>query len=89
MKKFSIFSKEHAADAVNLEKKKMLLLTEKELKSYQDAIQCYICRKHFSQKLEKDKCHQKVRDHCHLNGKYRGVAHSICKVSLMCSTKFM
>ena len=53
MKKFCIFSEEHTADAINLEKKKMLLLTEKELKSYQDAIQCYICRKHFSQKLEK------------------------------------
>ena len=45
MKKLCILLKEHAADVINFEKKKILLLTEKGLKSDQDAIQCYICRK--------------------------------------------
>ena len=31
-------------------------------------------------KASKNKNYQKVRDHCHSTGKYRGVAHSICKL---------
>ena len=27
-----------------------------------------------------DKNYQKVRDHCHYTGKYRGAAHSICSL---------
>ena len=45
VKKFCISLREHAANVINFEKKKMLLLTEKELKLHQDAIQCYISRK--------------------------------------------
>ena len=41
----------------------MLLLTEKELKSHQNATQCHICRKTFTQKLVKNKNHQNVRGH--------------------------
>ena len=58
MKKFCISLREHAADVISFEKKKMLPLTEKELK---DSTQCYICRKKFTQKLAKDKNHRKVR----------------------------
>ena len=32
------------------------------------------------EKLAKDKNYQKVRDHCHYTGKYRGTAHSICNL---------
>ena len=28
----------------------------------------------------KDKNHWKVRDHCHVTHKYRGVAHNICNL---------
>ena len=62
----------------NFGKKKVLSLTEKELKLHEDATQCYIFRKKFTQKLAKDKNHQKIRDHGHLSGKYRRTAHSIC-----------
>ena len=48
---------------INFEKKKMLPLTEKELKSHQDATQCFICRKKFTKRLAKDKNHRKVTDH--------------------------
>ena len=44
--------------------REMLLLIEKELKSHQDSTVCYICRKEFTEKLAKDKSHQKVRDRC-------------------------
>ena len=59
----------------------MLTLTKKELKQHQDATKCYICRKRFKKKkkkkFEKNKSYQKLRDHCHHTGKYRGAAHSI------------
>ena len=37
----------------------------------------FICRF-----CEKEKNSDKVRDHCHLTGKFRGPAHSICNVNV-------
>ena len=51
-----------------------------QLKLYQDAKVCYICRKRILKKFAKDKNYQKVRDHCHYTGKYRSAAHSICNL---------
>ena len=53
---------------------KPLRLTRGEQKSFEEATICHIC----SKKLEKDK----VRDHCHFTGQYRGAAHNKC--NLMC-----
>ena len=53
---------------------KPLRLTRAEQKSFEEATICHIC----SKKLEKDK----VRDHCHFTGQYRGAAHNKC--NLMC-----
>ena len=55
-------------------------LTKKEVKSLQDPIICYICKKRFSKQFAKDKNYRKVRDHCHFTGKYRSAAHSICNI---------
>ena len=55
----------------------MLLLTKEELKSHQDAKECYICGKRLLKKFAEDKNYRKVRDHCHYSDKYRGAAHSI------------
>ena len=80
MKKFCDSLKEHAKYITDFEKKKMLLLTKKnELKSHEDAKECYTCGKGI-QKNTKDINYQKVRDHCHYTGKYRGAAHSICNL---------
>ena len=80
MKKFCISLREHATDLINFENKKMLLLTEKTLKSQQDAVPCYICGQKLTQKLANDKNYQKVRDHFHLTGKQTGAAHNICNL---------
>ena len=48
-------------------------LTEAELRSFYTATNCHIC----SQPLGGDK----VRDHCHIVGNYRGVAHSRCNLA--------
>ena len=79
MKNVCAYLKEHAKNIVDFEKKKkkMLLLPKEELKSHQDAKACYICEKRILKKLSESINCQKVSDHCHYAGKYRGKAHSI------------
>ena len=62
-----------------------LLTTEEKIYRNKQKI-CYICKKEFnnndttkSSSLERKK-QQKVRDHCHYTGKYRGAAHNICNL---------
>ena len=63
-----------------MKRKKILPSTKEELKSHQDAKVCYICGKRILKKFANNKNYQKVRDHYHYTGKYRGVAHSICNL---------
>ena len=49
--------REIAVNVNNFEKKKMLPLTEEELKLHQDFTIRYICRKTFTQKLASEKSH--------------------------------
>ena len=67
---------------INYEVKAMIPLTNEE-KEYENQEICHICKKKFC--TDKDnkkefKLKQKVRDHCHYTGKYRGAAHSICNL---------
>ena len=55
----------------------MIPLTNEEKKLHRKQKVCYICKKEFS---TNDKKYQKVRDHCHYIGKYRGAAHDICNL---------
>ena len=55
MKRFCISLREHAADVINFEKKKILPLTKQELKSHQDLTVYYIYRKKSAQKLAEKK----------------------------------
>ena len=80
VKKFCEYLREHAKNIIDFEKKKMLPLTKEELNSHQDAKVCYSCGKRILKKLSKSINYQKVRDHCHYAGEYRGVAHSICNI---------
>ena len=82
MKKFCPSLREHTKYIIDFEKKKMLPLTEEELKSHQGAKICYICGKTFLKKFAKNKNCWKVRDHCHFTGKYRDAAHSIYNLKL-------
>ena len=58
----------------------MLPLTKEELKLHQDAKVCYIYGKIILKKLSKTINYQKVRDHFHFTGKYRGASYSICNI---------
>ena len=77
MKKFCKDLREHGTKIINYEKKKMISLTMEEKVHYNKQKVCYICKKEFD---NNDKKQQKVRDHCHYTGKYRGAAHNICNL---------
>ena len=75
MKKFCKDLRKHATKIINYEKKKMIPLTTKEKIYHNKQKICYICKKEFN---NNDNKQQKVKDHCHYTGKYRGAAHNIC-----------
>ena len=83
MERFWKSLRDHVMKIVNCEEKEMTPLTDKENKSYQKQKVYYICKKEFITD-ENDKnafeLYQKVRDHCHYTGKFRGAAHSICNL---------
>ncbi len=54
-------------------------MTIDDYKDYRTSNKCYLCYKEFN---NNDNNLKKVRDHDHLNGKYRGAAHSICNINL-------
>ena len=45
---------------------------------YYNATHCHICEEELEE--TDDENYKKVRDHCHLTGKFRGAAHSICNL---------
>ena len=60
----------------------MLPLTKEDLQSHQYAKACHISGKRIPKRFAVDKNYQKVRDHCHFTGKYKGATHSICNLKL-------
>ena len=53
---------------------KKFKMTLEDEKNYQDSHDCWVC----NEKLDVTK----VRDHCHITGKYRGAAHNQCNLKL-------
>ena len=62
---------EDVKDIANIEVKEMIF-TEEDIKHFNNASDCWIC----GEKLENDR----VRDHCHFTGRYRGPAHNKCNL---------
>ena len=82
MKIFCKDLRDQAMKIINYEKKEMIPLTNEEKESYENQKICHICEKEFcTDKNNKEfKKMQKVRDHCHYTGKYRGAAHNNCNL---------
>ena len=62
----------YATKIFDFKKKTMIPLTKEENDNYNKENTCYICKKDFN--------NDKVRDHCHFTGKYRGAAHNMCNL---------
>ena len=60
---------------------KKIEMTEKEQKEFNSATKCYIYKKEMN--------NDKVCDHCHLTGKYRGPAHNKCNLNLKEKVNFV
>ena len=60
---------------------KSLIMSAKEEEIFQNACSCWICGKLFDLMVEK------VRDHCHISGKFRGAAHFSCNANFEISKK--
>ena len=72
MKGFCKDLKDHATKIIDFKKKIITPLTKEEEDSYNKGNICHICKKEFN--------NDKVRDHCHFTGKYRGTAHNKCNL---------
>ena len=77
-KKFCEYLREHAKNIIDSEKK--FPLRKKELELYQNAAECYFCRKKIIKMFAEDKNHREVIDHCNFTSEYRGTTHSICNL---------
>ena len=60
---------------------KNLIISAEEEERFQLKNSCWICDKLF------DVGDNKVRDHCHITGKYRGAAHWSCNINLKLTKK--
>ena len=56
-------------------------MSEKEEERFQSSNICWICKKLI------DSDNEKVRDHCHITGKFRGAAHWSCIINLQLTEK--
>ena len=60
---------------------KNLVMTEEEEHLFQQINNCWLCKKLI------DNDDEKVRDHCHLTGKFRGAAHWDCNIQFQLTKK--
>lgn len=57
-----------------------IIISDEEENEFETAVLCHICEKRIGQS------EIKVRDHCHLTGKYRGAAHQSCNIAYVVNT---
>ena len=60
---------------------KNLIMSEEEEHLFQQSNSCWICKKLI------DNDDEKVRDHCHVTGRFRGAAHWSCNINLQLTKK--
>ena len=78
VEKFCDYIKQKAYQLYHMFPEKLMdPLTKKQWKRYEKATRCHICYRLLN---SKDPKYNKVRDHCHCTGHYRGAAHLLCNL---------
>ena len=65
--------------------KKTMIFSQDDRRVFNEATFCHICKKPFG---DGEQAVKKVRDHCHLTGKFRGAAHNCCNINYKIPTFF-
>ena len=90
IKRFCNDLKQLTTEIINYEERGMIPLTSDDVTLYESQKVCHICRGGFcydKNNKKEFKLYQKVRDHCHYTGKFRGAAHHICNLRNKVSKK--
>ena len=74
MEKFVDWIEEDVKDIANIPDVGMIISSD-ELKQFNEATKCWICKGKFD-----DVDDEKVKDHCHYTGRFRGAAHNSCNL---------
>ena len=82
MKKFVDWIEEDVKDIANIPDVKMMKLSPNELKQFNEATKCWICKGEFDNTSDEKgyRKNEKVKDHCHYTGRFRGAAHNYCNL---------
>ena len=82
MQKFVEWLEKDVVEIANIPEKKMVFSKE-EANQFNKATKCWICKEEFDDTPNEKgyKQNEKVRDHCHFTGRYRGAAHSRCNLN--------
>ena len=75
MEKFAEWIEEDVKEIANIPDVEMIISSD-ELKQFDEATKCWICNEEFD-----DTDDEKVKDHCHYTGRFRGAAHNSCNLN--------
>ena len=71
----------HCSDVMKKHFNKELVMTKEDNVDFKNSTKCWICENDY---IDTD---VKVRDHCHITGKYRGSAHRYCNINVKLNLK--
>ena len=82
MEKFVDWIEEDVKDIANIPDVKMIKLSPNESKQFNEATKCWICKGEFDNTSDEKgyRKNEKVKDHCHYTGRFRGAAHNYCNL---------
>ena len=72
MQKFVEWLENDVKEIANIPVKKMIFKKQEQQQQYEKETKCWICKGELN--------NDKVRDHCHFTGRYRGAAHNSCNL---------
>ena len=81
MEKFVEWIEEDVKEIVNIPDVEMIF-GPNELDQFNDATKCWICNEEFDDTADEKgyRKNEKVKDHCHYTGRFRGAAHNSCNL---------